>query len=321
MKRDYEKEFATAVRAAQRFDAGETDFIVRQLLAVKAKLYQVEYPTLMARQFIPMASDVDAYAEAITYEMEDQIGEADFVSDYADDLPDVDVEIGEATPSPIKTIAVKYGYSWLEMQRAARSKAPLPARRALAARKRVAEKIDVALRSGNAQAKLPGFLNAASVGVFAAAHTYDAAGLTAGATPTSIAAEIDSHLLGIETDTKGIHKATDVLLPLTTYGFLDTTPWNTANATNLTLLGWLQAHHPGVNFSKWYAMETANAGGNGKRMMIYEKNGDVVEGQLPLDFYEFSPQARGLGVKVPCLARVGGTIIRTPKALRYVDGI
>lgn len=320
MKRDYEKEFALAVGASQRFDAGETDFIVRQLLAVKAKLYQTEYPTLLARQFIPMASDVDAAAEAITWEMEDQIGEADFVSDYADDLPDVDVEIGEAAPTPVKTLAVQYGYSWLEMQRAARSKAPLPARRALRARRSIAEKIDVVLRSGNANAKLPGFLNASGITTDSAAHTYDAAGLVAGATPKSIAAEIDAELLSIETDTKGIHRATDVILPLTTYGFLDTTPWDSANATNVTLLGWLKAHHPDVNFSKWYALETAGAG-SGKRAVIYEKNPDVVEGQLPLDFYEFAPQARGLGVKVPCLARVGGTLIRIPKAVRYLDGI
>lgn len=314
MKRDYEKEFNLAIRASQRFDAGETDFIVRQLLAVKAKLYQVEYPTLLARTLIPMASDVDAYAEAITWQVEDQIGQADFVSDDADDLPDVDVEVGEATPTPIKTIGVQYGYSWLALQRAAQSKAPLPTRRALAARRKVAEKIELALRGGSTNGKLPGFLTSSLITPGAAAGNYGA--LTA----AQVVADISANITGIETDTLGLHKATDVLLPLTTMAYLKVTPWNSANASNFTILDFLKANFPGVTFTGWYALESAGAG-SVKRMVVYEKNGDVVEGQLPLDFYEFTPQARGLGVKVPCLARCGGTIIRLPKAIRYVDGV
>jgi len=316
MKRDYEKEFALAVRSTQRFDAGETDFIVRQLLAVKAKLYQVEYPTLLARQIIPMASDVDAYAEAITWQVEDQIGEADFVSDDADDLPDVDVEIGEATPTPIKTIGVQYGYSWLALQRAAQSKAPLPTRRALAARRKVAEKVEVCLRSGASNGKVPGFLNSALITPIAAAGLYASGGLTA----EQIVADISKHITGIETDTLGLHRATDVLLPLTTMAYIKTTPWNSTNASNVTVLDFLKANFPGVTFTGWYALEAAGAGPS-KRMVVFEKNLDVVEGQLPLDFYEFTPQARGLGIKVPCLARCGGTIVRLPKAIRYVDGV
>lgn len=320
MKRDYEKELVTVIRGSNHFDAGESDFIVRQLLAIKAKLYAVEYPTLLARTLIPMASDVDAYAEAITWQIEDSFGEADFVSNDADDLPDVDVAQGEATPTPIKTIGAQYGYSWLDLQRAAQQKSPLNTRRALTARRAVAQKIDVALRAGYAPAKLPGFLTSSLITPGSVAHAYSAAGITAGATAQTIAAEIDANLLGIETDTLGLHRATDVLLPLTTYGFLNSTPWNSANASNLTILGWLQEHHPGVRFSSWYALETAGASGV-KRMVYFEKNADVVEGQLLLDFYEFAPQAKGLGVKVPCLARCGGTIIRLPKAVRYVDGM
>lgn len=321
MKPDFEKEYTMLVRASQRFDAGETDFIVRQLLAVKAKLMEVEYPTLLARTMIPMAADVDADAEAITWQIEDQFGEADFVSDDADDLPDVDVELGEATPTPIKTIAVQYGYSWLTLRRAAKSKAPLPSRRALRARRAVAEKIDECLRTGTPSGKVPGFLNSALITPGAATGTYDAAGLAGGMTAQKIADDILGNLDGVETDTKGLHVANTVVLPLSTYGFIDRTPWSATGQSDFTIMSYLKQRRPDVNFAKWYALEKAAANGTSKRMLVFEKNADVVEGQLPLDFYEFSPQQRGLGVKVPCVARCGGSIIRLPKAFRYVDGV
>ena len=314
MKRDYGREIAVVLHSTQHFDAGETDFIVRQLLAIKPKLYSAEYPTLRAMDFIPMASDVDAYAEAITYQMTDGYGQAKMVSNDADDLPDVDVSTGEAAPTPVKTIAAKYGYSWLDLQRAAKQRAPLTTRRAERARKAVAEQIDVTLRAGNTDAKVPGFINSSLITPQAAAGNYGA--LTA----QQVVADINTNLNAIPTNTKGVHEATAVLLPISTMLYLNTTPWSTTGQSDLTIMDFLKKSHPGVTFDQWYALEQAGAS-NVKRMVIYDKNPDVVEGQLPLNFYEFPPQAKGLRLEVPVLARCGGTIIRFPAAMRYVDGV
>lgn len=314
--RDYEKEIAMVLRREQHLDAGESDFIVRELLAIKAKLYAVEYPTLKARMFIPMASDVDAYAEAITYQMTDSFGAAKMIGNDADDIPDVDVSTGEASPTPVKTIAAKYGYTWLDLQRAARQRAPLTMRRAQRANKAIAEGIDVALRTGNTDAKVQGFINNALVTPQSAAGNYNVPALTA----QQIAADINKHLTGIVVDTKGIHAPNTVLLPISTYGDLNTTPWSATGQSDLTILQWLQSHHPGVTFDSWYVLETAGAS-SVKRMVVYEKNPDVIEGQLPIDFYEFPPQATGLRLVVPCLARCGGVQLRYPKAVRFVDGV
>lgn len=314
MKRDYEKEIAMVLRGTQHFDAGETDFIVRQLLAIKPKLYSVEYPTLKAMDFIPMASDVDAYAEAITYQMTDGYGAAKFLANDADDLPDVDVTTGEAAPTPVKTIGAQYGYSWLDLQRAAKQRAPLTTRRAERARKSIAEQIDVALRAGNADAKIVGFLTSSLITPTAAVGNYGAQ------TPAAIVTDINTNLNAIPTNTKGVHEATAVLLPISTKLYLETTPWSTTGQSDLTIMDFIRKSHPGVSFDSWYALETAGAGGV-KRMVVYDKNPDVVEGQLPLGFYEFPPQAKGLRLNVPCIARCGGTIVRFPAAMRYVDGV
>lgn len=314
-KRDHEREIATIVRGSQHFDAGESDFIVRQLLAVKAKLYAVEYPTLKARDFIPIASDVDAYAEAIAFQMTDGFGKTKIVANDADDLPDVDVSTGEAQ-TPVRTLGGQYGYSWLDLQRAARQRSPLTMRKALRGRKATEEGIDLTLRAGDADSGLAGFINNALITPTAAAGNYNVPALTA----QQIANDINSHLVGIGVDTKGVHDPQTVLMPISTYGALNTTPWSATGQSDLTILDFLKGHHPGVAFEPWYALETAGAGGV-KRMVVYDKNPDVIEGQLPLDFYEFPPQARGFRLVIPFLARVGGCQLRYPKAMRYVDGV
>jgi hypothetical protein len=86
------------------------------------------------------------------------------------------------------------------------------------------------------------------------------------------------------------------------------------------VLRFFQINNPGVIRSP---VGTARDRGRGgvKRMIAYDKNADVIEGQLPLDYYEFPPQAEGLALVIPCLARVGGVQCRFPKAMEYTDGL
>jgi hypothetical protein len=314
MKRDLEKEIVLALRnSAVRLDAGETAFITRELLSIKQKMYETEYPTLKALTFVPVATDVDAYAEAIAYQQNDGYGKAKIVANGATDLPSVSVETGEAT-TPVKTLAAQYDYSWLDLQRSARQRSPLSTRKAMTARKVVAEGIDSVTAAGDSDTGLIGFTNLASVGITAAAAAWGVA------TALQMYTEMANAVTAIPNSTKGIHEATDLILPLTAYTKAQITPWSSTGQSDLTVLKVFQANFPNVRVSSWYKLETAGAGGV-KRMIAYDKNPDVVEAQLPLDFYELPAQAKGLALVTPCLARVGGVQCRFPKAMQYVDGL
>jgi hypothetical protein len=314
MKRDQEAEIVHALRNGPvRFDAGETAFITRELLAIKSKVYQTEYPNLKAMQLIPMASDVDAYAENIAYQQTDAYGKAKIVANDARDLPRVNSQIGEAT-TPVKTLAAEYTYSWLDLQRSARSRSPLVVRLANRARQTIAEGIDYVMTLGDALTGLVGFTQVA------AAHVGAAAGVWGSATALAMYGDMIKAVTLIETNTLGIHQASDLLLPVSSYATAQLTPWSTTGASDLTVLKFFEINNPGVKVTPWYRLETAGAGAV-KRMVVYDRNADVVEGQLPLDYYEFAPQYQGLALVIPCIARVGGVQARFPKAIEYVDGL
>lgn len=314
MKRDQEAEIVQALRNGPvRFDAGETSFITRELLAIKSKVYQTEYPTLKAMQFIPMASDVDAYAENIAYQQTDGYGKAKIVANDARDLPRVNSQIGEAT-TPVKTLGAEYTYTWLDLQRSARSRAPLVMRLAARARMTIAEGIDSVLAIGDTLSTLIGFTNVSTVHIGAAAAAWS------GATALQMYTDMIAAATLVQTNTQGIHRATDILLPVSSYAKAQTTAWSATGASDLTVLRFFQINNPDITVSSWYRLETAGAAGV-KRMIAYDKNADVIEGQLPLGYYEFAPQYDGLALVIPCIARVGGVQCRFPKAMEYTDGM
>jgi len=314
MKRDQEHEIVHALNNAPvRFDAGETAFITRELLAIKSKVYQTEYPNLLATALIPMASDVDAYAENIAYQQTDGYGKAKIVANDARDLPRVNSQIGEAT-TPVRTIGAEYSYTWLDLQRSSRSRAPLTMRLAARARQTIAEGVDSVLSLGDSASSLIGFTNVSSVHVGAAAAAWS------GATALQMYTDMITAVNLIVSNTQGVHQATDILLPIASYATAQITPWSATGASDLTVLRFFQLNNPGVRVTPWYRLSTAGAGGV-KRMIVYDRNSDVVEGQLPLGYYEFAPQSNGLALVIPCIARVGGVQCRFPKAMEYVDGL
>lgn len=313
-KRDQEAEIVHALRSGPlRLDAGETAFITRELLAIKSKVYQTEYPTLRALEFVPMATDVDAYAENIAYQQTDEYGKAKIVANDARDLPRVNSQIGEAT-TPVKTIAAEYTMTWLDIQRSARSRSPLSARLAKAARDVIAEGIDSVIALGDSLTSLVGFTGVSNVHIGAAAAAWS------GASAQQMYGDMIAACNLIVTNTKGTHKATNLLLPISAYATAQITPWSATGASDLTVLKFFEINNPGVKVDSWYRLETAGASGV-KRMVAYDKDADVVEGQLPLNYTELPPQWNGLAMVVPCLARVGGVQARFPKAIEYVDGL
>jgi hypothetical protein len=314
MKRDFEKEITEALdRGSMRFDAGETAFITRELLSIKSKVYQTEYPTLKALDFIPVSADNDVWAEAIAYQQSDGYGKAKIIANNATDLPRVGSIIGE-TNTPVRTIGAEYQYSWLDLARSARSRAPLVDRLAKRARKTIAEGIDYTMSFGDTESGLIGFTNNSNV------HVGAATGNWSGLTAQQMYLDMITAVNLIQTNTNGIHQATGLLLPVSSYALAKRTPWSATGNSDLTVMKFFELNNPQVKVDPWYLLETAGSG-SVKRMVVYDKDADVVEAQLPLNYYEFAPQPTGIAFVIPCIARVGGVQVRFPKAMEYVDGL
>lgn len=295
-----------------RLDAGESALVARQLLAVKSRTYDVKYPGLKAREYIPMSSDTNPGADSIAYHQYDQYGAAKIITNNAKDIPRVDVSVAEFT-SPVKTIAAAYGYTWLELKRAAMSGVPLPEMKARAARRAIEQGIDDVMSIGNADAGLEGFTNHSAV------HIGAAGGAWSGRTALQNYTDLQTVYDLINTQTKGIHTATDIIMPVSQLNFITSQPWATT-ASDLTVRKFFEQNHPGCRLSSWYRLSTAGAAGV-TRLIAYARDPEVVEGQLPLDFEQLPPEAEALEYVVNVLARVGGVQVRYPLAIEYVDGL
>ena len=55
-------------------------------------------------------------------------------------------------------------------------------------------------------------------------------------------------------------------------------------------------------------------------MVAYQRDPMVLQLEIPQEFEQFPPQARGLSFVVPCHARIGGVHMHYPLAVAYMDG-
>lgn len=307
--------YENILRDMHRFDAGETALVARELLALKSRTYDIKYPGLKSRLFCPMASDVNAGAEAIAYHQYDQYGAAKIITANAKNVPRVDVSKAEFS-TPVKTLGVAYGIEWHALKRQGMSGGmSLLEMRARAARRAIEQGIDDIMATGDEPSGLEGMINHSAVTV--ASATYGA--MSANSAEDNYK-ELAEAVTFIEDATKGIHQVTQIILPITQYQKIATQPWSTT-ASELTVLEFFKRNHPNVSVDHWYKLTDAAANGTDDRMVVYAKDPEVLEGQLPLDFEQLPPEAQGLELVIHCLARVGGVQVRYPKAMRYLDGV
>ena len=109
-----------------------------------------------------------------------------------------------------------------------------------------------------------------------------------------------------------------LVLPPAQYSILDQTVMPN---TTMTLLEHLRDKNrfPGGIFS-WHMLEGAG-NGDTDRMVIYDRDPDKLQLEIPMEFLQHDPQARNLEFVVPCEERFAGVIIYYPLSICYVDGI
>jgi hypothetical protein len=305
----------------QRLDARETAILARQLEHVKARTYDVKYPALQARRFLPVSNEVPTGAESITYRQWDQYGMAKVVANAADDLPLVDVVAREFT-SRIKSLGDAYQYSIQDLRAAAQAGQPLDVMRAQAARRAIEAAIDEIAAFGLPEAGMPGFLNNANVPIIGPDTGGWAAAIAADAVEGAkdVLNDLNKLVNSIITATKNVHQPDTLLLDTASFALLASTP--VGDSLDRTILRVFLDTNPFIrNVDQWHKLDEADAAGTGPRIVAYARNPEVMELEIPQEFEQFPPQARNLAFLIPCHARVGGVVIRYPLAIAYMDGV
>ena len=296
-------------------DAKFTAVLEQQLEFIKTRTYDIVYPEMKARQLIPVNNDVDPGAETITYRQWDEIGMAQIIANYADDLPLIDALV-EEFQQKIKGLGAAYEWSIQDLRRSAMAGANLDQRRARAARRSIEQQIENIAALGNAKAGLTGFAKHPNVSL-----VVPITGTWGTATGEEMIADLMFLSSSIVTSNKETFLPDTTVLDVSRYNLLATTRVSSTGDTNTTALeGFLRSNPWVTNVGTWNKLALADAANTGPRIVCYKRDAEVLTLEIPQEFEQFPPQAKNLSFLVPVHARSGGVIVYYPLAMAYMDG-
>lgn len=297
---------------AYNMDANEGVIFARQLEYVESRVYEVKYPTLMARELFPVDYSVPSGAETYTYRMYDHQGAFNLITNYSDDFRRVNTTGTEAT-GKIHSFGASVEYSVQDLRAAAMAGLPLQDHEMRAARRASEQKLDDIVLNGEANGNLFGVLTHPNIPSAAVPNG-------AAATPqwsTKTPAEIYADLVDIVTDmvelTKGVEAPTDIILPIAQYNLINDTKLD--SGTDTTILQFFLRNNQYIQrVRSWYKLAGAGAGATDV-MIAYRNDPEVMEIVIPNEFETFPPQPKNMSFNIPCHARFGGVRVRYPLAV------
>jgi hypothetical protein len=312
------------VYGEDRLDANETAVLEKQLEFMRARTTDIERPEFKARQLVPITSEVDPGAETWAYSQWDRVGMAKIVANYADDIPKV-ATFAKKFVQALETIALGYGWSWLDLQRTARAGVPLRTRLANAVRDGFEQRIETIAAIGIPETGATGLLNSPNVPSIAAAAP------TAGTDPSWMGGdktplEVVDDLLAMENavvnNTKGVRSADTLVLPLLQLNYLaQKSIYNAApgNPMDTILSVFLSKSRTITNVEFWHFCDEADDGD--PLAIMYRRDPTVVHLELPLEQQELPPQAKNLSLEINSVGRIGGVAWEYPLAGVTMTGI
>lgn len=316
---------------SDKLDANETAYFQRELETVKAKTYDVVYPEYKVTRIIPVSLDAGSGADTIVYEQYDMVGFMKIISNYAQDLPSVEVK-GQEFRSPVRSLGGSYRYSVQDIRTAAKAGKPLNARKATA----IAQAYQAAINNIGFKARQNDPEYAGLVGLFYAPNVTTAtvaagAGgsrLWANKTSDEICADINNAITLMMKNTKGVEVPDSILLPLSLFRIISTKRMTSDDS--MTVLEQLQKNNPMITRWEWLneledlsplPSTPDDASSHGNCIIIYRYSPDKLTLEIPQPLEQFPAEARGLSFVVAAHARCGGVIVYYPLSIYILEGM
>lgn len=302
------------IQRYQNLDAAEGIFFSRELESVKAKTYDRKYPELQARKLFPVSYEADPGAEFIDYDVYTEVGVAELIHSYSQNLPLADVK-GERRRVTVYGIGSAFHYSIQDVRAAKMAGKPLQARKASAARRADEEKLDRFAFLGDEKAGAIGFLNHPNIPRVQATVV-----IASGSDSEDILDMLNDFVNGIVNLTNGTEIPDTLLLPQDEYSYISSKAWS-ATAGDTTILSYFLANNPYIK-EVIPCNRLANAGNGGTDVAIcYKRDPDHITLEIPQEFEVLNPQEKGLIFEVPTHMRTGGVIIYYPLSAAVLEGI
>jgi hypothetical protein len=303
------------------------NFLISQQSIIEPTVYAMKYQEIQYPGLIPVDTSAPEWISSVTYFSMDGVGQAQWFSGKAHDMPNVDLS-REKFETGVHMAGIGYGYDLEEIGKAMLLGMNLTNDKANLARRISEEKIEAVAFAGDTQKGLTGIANSSTpTATQAPADGTGSSRAFADKTPDQILRDINTELLGGFTATLGAIVADTILMPYSVLLPLSTRRIDSVNQT--TILEWIEKNNIYTRTTGgaltirgvFGHLDTVGTGGS-KRMVAYRRSPDVLKMHIPMPVRFFPAWQTGpMRFDVPGVFRLGGVDIKQPKGIRYLDNI
>lgn len=312
--RDAAKHLPGGVRKLEAHeDASETLVFARQLETIKNRLYEKKYAELKGRKLVPFSNEAGLETEYLTYRLWDGVTLAVLVTNYAMDFPLVTAS-GQEFTVKYHEYGNAYGFSLIDLRKAAKAGVELQSRYAMLARRGHELVMDDEVAFGVPQLKTFGIANHPNVPLITLPN-----GTWASASGLDILEDMNHLVTEMFNNSLEIWQGDTMVMSTLAFRKIATTLLDTANGSNITVLEAFLKQNPGINVSSWTRLSTANAAGTNGRILFYKRDPEVMEFEVGREFEIFPPEQKGLMISYPCISKAAGVSLHHPLAVAYAD--
>lgn len=296
-------------------------FVLAQGRSLETKIYKKRYPSYDYASIVPIVTEGAPWAIGTTFFTVDSVGKAKFISGKGTDVPFVSSKRGQASHD---FAMIGAGWEWTieEVNQASIYGIDLAATDAMEASMAVERMLYDTYMNGSTEKNWEGFTNSSLVQRSDSGQTF------AAATPAQAAEMVNDLLSDVRSNSGEVEYADTIALPPAALRTLSTMSQGAGDGT-LSVLEYIRRNNIYTSENSGAALrivstrELADAGAAGTgRMVAYRYDADVLRGHLPLPRKVLDPrQASLMGFEQGIIARTGGTEIRLPGAMAYLDGV
>jgi len=311
-----------------RDDALDSQFLARELESVKARVWEVKRPPFGAFSLFPQNMDADPGAETIVWRQTGKTGVAKIIANTADDLPLVDA-YEEENKSDVRSIGVGFRYSNQDIRAARLANKPLTARKAMAARRAVDQKMNQIAFSGDKKHNIRGIFETANANIVVAATAAAAPNgiawsAASGKTPDEIIEDMFNLVDTPNEASNGVERPDTLVLPIAAFNYISST--QKSSASDVTILEFFRRVRPGVTVMSMTEFDSvanppSGAASATSVAMAFTRSDEHLSMEIPMAFTQHAPQNKNLDWTVPCEARFGGVIVYLPVSIAFMEGI
>lgn len=304
----------------RRMDANEAAFLARALLYMKAQSVDVKYASAEFRNIFNVNTEVPLGATSVSTPQFDSLGKFARIANGSQDLPAIDATQTE-TLNKFYPYGATMSYTLYDLARAAFSGIPLETKKMQFARRAWEMQLDEIAAIGDADCGIYGITNHPNIITVTTNN--------AGTWATKIAANNQAYVLddmnklakAPVTTTKGIVRPDTMLLGIDHHALVASSPLNTANPNDHTILSQFLKTNPWIKkVVPWARLDLADADLDGPRAMALSTEKDVVEFYVN-EMALLPPEQRGMNTVITMHGRSAGVVAMQPKGIAYMDAV